>query len=219
MPDELNMIYSTLFDAFGPQKWWPGESRFEIMVGAILTQNTNWSNVEKAIENLKAANCLSPEKLFHMDTARLAELIRPSGYFRIKSKRLKNFLGWLFENHDGDPGLLDTVDTDTLRRELLAVKGIGSETADSILLYALKREVFVIDGYTARIASRHGLIESDADYYQIQEFFISNLPVDMQLYNEFHALLVMVGKNFCKPNPKCNNCPLNKFPHNVEIEF
>ena len=216
---QLTKIYQLLFDRFGPQHWWPGQTQFEIITGAILTQNTNWANVEKAIANLITADCLTPEKLYHLDVSQLAELIRPAGYYNIKTKRLKNFVNWLFENYDGKPANLETVDTDQLRAELLAIKGVGYETADSILLYAFERPVFVVDAYTARIAFRHQLIEPDTDYEQLRELFQSNLPEDVQLFNEYHALLVRIGKEFCKPKAKCPGCPLEKLPHTLETEY
>jgi endonuclease-3 related protein len=212
---QLNEIYNLLFARFGPQHWWPGETPFEVIIGAILTQNTNWTNVEKAIANLKAANLLTPDRLHRLDIKKLADLIRPAGYFNIKAKRLKNFLDWFFENYSGQLKNLESVPADQLRLELLSVKGVGPETADSILLYALSRPVFVIDAYTARICSRHHLIDEGADYHQIQELFESNLPSDIQLFNEYHALLVHLGKDFCKPTPKCDTCPLNNLPHSV----
>ena len=215
---QLTEIYQLLFDRFGPQHWWPGQTQFEIITGAILTQNTNWTNVEKAIVNLKSADCLTPEGLYHLDVTKLAELIRPAGYYNIKTKRLKNFLNWLFENYEGRLTNLETIDTNQLRCELLAVKGIGFETADSILLYAFERPVFVVDAYTARIAFRHQLIEPEANYEQLRELFQSNLPEDTQLFNEYHALLVKVGKEFCKTKAKCSGCPHEKLPHSLEIE-
>ena len=216
---QLTEIYQLLFDRFGPQHWWPGQTQFEIVTGAILTQNTNWANVEKAIANLKAADLLTPEKLHQLDVSQLAELIRPAGYYNIKAKRLKNFINWLFDNYDGRLTNLECLDTDQLRVELLAVRGIGPETADSILLYALNRLIFVVDAYTARIAFRHQLIEPDADYERLRELFQSNLPQDTQLFNEYHALLVRVGKEFCKPKAKCPGCPLEKLPHTLDIEY
>ena len=215
LSEQLKEIYDLLFERFGPQDWWPGETPFEVIVGAILTQNTNWTNVEKAIANIKNADLLSPEKLHRLDAKKLAELIRPAGYFNIKAKRLKNFLDWFFENYDGKLEKLENVGTVELREQLLSVKGIGPETADSILLYALNRPVFVVDAYTARICSRHHLIDEGADYHQIQETFESNLPSDISLFNEYHALLVHLGKDFCKPKPKCEECPLNGLPHSV----
>ena len=217
--EQLTEIYQLLFDSFGPQHWWPGQTQFEIITGAILTQNTNWINVEKAIANLKSADCLTPEKLYHLDVSQLAELIRPAGYYNIKTKRLKNFINWLFDNYDGQLTNLETFDTGQLRTELLAINGIGYETADSILLYALARPVFVVDAYTARIAFRHQLIEPEANYEQLRELFQSNLTEDTQLFNEYHALLVKVGKEFCKPKAKCPGCPLEKLPHTLDIEY
>jgi len=217
--DVLMKIYKALYDHFGPQHWWPGEGRFEIMVGAILTQNTNWKNVEKAIANLKSAGALSPERLYRMDTSELADLIRPAGYFNIKAARLKNFINWLFENYDGRLDALDELDTARLRTEILNVKGIGPETADSILLYALDRVVFVVDAYTARMAVRHTLVEPEADYQQLQELFESNLPPDLKLFNEYHALLVRLGKEYCRPRPRCSLCPLEELPHTVNNDF
>jgi len=217
--EQLTEIYQLLFDRLGPQHWWPGQDQFEIITGAILTQNTNWANVEKALTNLKSADRLAPEKLHHFDLSQLAELIRPAGYYNIKAKRLKNFINWLFDNYDGRLTNLETVDTDQLRAELLAIKGIGYETADSILLYALNRPIFVVDAYTARIAFRHQLIEPDAEYEQLRELFQSNLPQDVQLFNEYHALLVRVGKEFCRPKARCPGCPLEKLSHILDMEY
>jgi endonuclease-3 related protein len=217
--ERLNEIYQLLFERFGPQHWWPGETQFEIITGAILTQNTNWANVEKAIANLKSAGRLTPEKLYHLDLSQLAQLIRPAGYYNIKARRLKNFIIWLFDNYAGKLTNLESIDTDKLRTELLAIKGIGCETADSILLYALDRPVFVVDAYTARVAVRHELIEPNADYEQLCELFQSNLPQDTKLFNEYHALLVKVGKEFCKKQARCLNCPVEKLPHTLEHEY
>jgi endonuclease-3 related protein len=216
--EKLSEIYQLLFERFGPQHWWPGETQFEIIVGAILTQNTSWQNVEKAIANLKAADRLSAEALHNIEIGDLAELIRPAGYFNVKAKRLKSFIDWLFTSYGGELTELETIDTERLREELLSVKGVGRETADSILLYALNREIFVVDAYTARVAVRHGLIEPEADYEQLRDLFQSNLPQDVELFNEYHALLVRVGKEFCKPTANCSGCPLEKLPHTVDIE-
>ena len=215
----LTEIYQLLYDAFGPQHWWPGETPFEIMTGAILAQNTSWTNVEKAIKNLKSAEYLAPASLHHINISQLAEVIRPAGYYNIKAKRLKNFVDWLFDNYNGEITNLQTVETGRLREELLAIKGIGRETADSILLYALGRPVFVVDAYSARITMRHELIDPDADYEQLRELFESNLPEDVQLFNEYHALLVKAGKEFCKPKARCSCCPLEELPHTLDIEY
>ncbi len=215
----LMEIYESLFERFGPQYWWPGDTRFEIMVGAILTQNTSWSNVEKAIARLKDANALSIERVHELAQPELAELIRPAGYYNVKAKRLKSFVDYLSVDCGGDISMLENKPTDVLRGELLSVKGIGRETADSILLYALERPIFVVDAYTARIAVRHHLIEPQAGYDELQYFFQFNLPEDLKLYNEYHALLVRLGKEFCRPKPKCPHCPLEQLPHTLECDF
>ena len=217
--ETLTEIYELLYEAFGPQHWWPGETPFEVITGAILTQNTSWTNVEKAIANLKSAGRLSPEALHRIELSGLAELIRPAGYYNIKAKRLKNFMEWLFDSYGGNLANLELIATGRLREELLSIKGVGRETADSILLYALGRPVFVVDAYTARIAVRHGLIEQDADYEQLRELFESNLPQDTRLFNEYHALLVQTGKEFCRPKARCPGCPLEKLPHTIENEY
>ena len=212
-------IYHRLLDFFGPQHWWPGETPFEVAVGAILTQNTSWTNVAKAIANLKAAGALDPVKLDAMDSEQLELLIRPAGYFRVKAKRLKNFIHWLCDRYGGDLKNLESVNTPRLREELLSISGIGPETADSILLYALNRPVFVVDAYTARVMVRHHLIDQeDLDYLQLQDLFQSNLEPDAAFFNEFHALLVRLGKDYCKPTPRCSACPLNPLPHTSDIE-
>jgi endonuclease-3 related protein len=218
LSDKLRRIYTLLFKRFGPQGWWPGDSEFEIIVGAILTQNTNWGNVEKAIGNLKRAEVLSVEGLYGLELSRLAELIRPAGYYNIKAKRLRNFLDWLVNDYGGQLQNLENVATAALRKELLSIKGIGPETADSILLYALDRQVFVIDAYTARMAVRHGLIDSGADYEQLQYLFESNLPADLQMFNEYHALLVRLGKEYCRPKANCRGCPLETLEHQSETD-
>jgi len=217
--EKLTEIYDLLLDRFGPQHWWPGQNPFEIIVGAILAQNTNWTNVEKAINNLKTANLLDPDDLHNTSYDRLAELIRPAGYYNIKAKRLKNFLNWFFETYDGDLSRLENLDTDSLRQQLLGINGIGLETADSIVLYAFNKPIFVIDTYTCRVMGRHCFIEPGADYEQVRDVFESFLPSDVELFNEFHALLVMVGKNFCKPKPKCEGCPLESLPHEIPEYF
>ena len=205
-----------LYERYGPQHWWPGDGRFEVCVGAILTQNTNWGNVEKAIANLKMADCLSAEKLHRMDTSQLAQLIRPAGYFNIKAARLKNFLNWLFEDYGGELGGLEQLSADALREELLGIKGIGAETADSIVLYAFDKCIFVVDAYTCRVLGRHGLIEEGSDYERVRDFFESNLASDVELFNEYHALLVRVGKEYCRPKARCEGCPLESLPHGTE---
>jgi endonuclease-3 related protein len=217
--DKLMQMYDLLLASYGKQGWWPGSGRFETIVGAILTQNTNWANVDKALNKLKAANALDADKLYRMDQDCLAELIRPAGYYNIKAGRLKNFLGWLYDNYDGDLERLAGMSVYSLREELLSVKGIGRETADSILLYAFDKPVFVVDTYTARVVIRHGLIEQEAGYEQLRDLFESNLPQDTKLFNEFHALIVQAGKKYCKPKPKCHGCPLESLPHETEPQY
>ena len=211
----LMEIYNLLYDHYGPQHWWPGQSREEIIMGAILTQNTNWKNVEKAITNLKNANCMSIGQLHAIAPEALAELIRPAGYYNIKARRVKNFLDWLFDNYDGSLERVEELDTNRLREELLTVKGIGKETADSILLYAFGRTVFVVDTYTWRIMSRHRLVDPDIDYEELRDFFEHNLPQDEKLFNEYHGLLVRIGKEHCKTTANCTDCPLQHLPHDV----
>ncbi|HXW68352.1 MAG TPA: hypothetical protein VEJ88_01990 [Dissulfurispiraceae bacterium] len=176
----------------------------------MLTQNTNWSNVEKAIGNLKAAGVLAARALHRVPTAELALLIRPSGYFNIKAGRLKAFLAFISTAYNGSMKNMGKVETASLRHELLNVHGIGPETADSILLYALDKPVFVIDAYTKRVMSRHGIIDYKASYDEYQQLFHDVLDEDAKLFNEYHALLVMAGKDYCKPKPRCANCPLSQ---------
>ncbi len=210
----LNM-YQTMLEIMGPSHWWPGETPFEVAVGAILTQNTNWGNVEKAIRNLRDADCLTPDAMLAMPETQLAALIRPSGYYNMKAKKLKTFLVWLQETCDGDITQLATRDADTARTELLSVKGIGPETADSIALYAASLPTFVVDAYTYRILTRHGLVPEDIDYHGMRDFFMDVLPQDVSLFNEYHALIVRVAKEWClKAAPRCATCPLRDFLDN-----
>lgn len=215
----INEFYRVLAEALGPSRWWPGEHAFEIALGAILTQNTNWRNVEHAIANLKACISLTPAALAALSRAKTEELIRPAGYFRLKTARLGSFLQWLTRaapDHSAleDPTLswLQDVPDRQLRLDLLSVKGIGPETADSILLYALDRPEFVVDAYTARIAGRHGLIPEEAGYDEIKEVFTAHLPRETGLFNEYHALIVRTAKTWCrKKDPLCDECPLGPF--------
>jgi len=208
--DILLKIYKSLYNYFGPLNWWPGDTPFEIMVGAILTQNTSWSNAEKAINNLKKENLLEPRKLYRINQEGLAQLIKPSGYYNIKAQRLKNFVNLFVNDFEGSAEKMFSGDGRELRKKLLKVNGIGPETADSILLYAGKKVFFVVDAYTKRIFSRHKLISKDSTYYQIQEFFNQNLDRDVELFNEFHAQIVMLGKTICtSKNPDCAKCPID----------
>ena len=206
----LTQVYRRLFDVFGPQHWWPGDSPFEVMLGAVLTQNTNWQNVERAIRNLRDADLLEPHALYNMPVEELEQLIQPAGYFRVKARRLRNLLEFLIDRYDGSLDAMFAVGLPELREQLLGVNGIGPETADSILLYAGGLPSFVVDAYTHRVFSRHGWIDFDADYHQIQDYLQSGLPQEVPLYNEYHALLVRLGKDFCKKsNPQCKECPLH----------
>ncbi len=216
----LRAYFDALYSAHGPQHWWPGHTRFEIIVGAILTQNTSWSNVERAISNLRRAKLLAPKAILDVPARRLAGYLRPSGYFRQKTKTLKGFVVFLFRKYRGS---LDRLFSDPIlhvRQQLLALRGIGPETADSILLYAGKLPVFVVDAYTRRMLERHELTHHKASYDEIRALFLSSLPHDPQLFNEFHALIVHTGKHFCaKSNPSCSRCPLNPFlPPNRESQ-
>ncbi len=208
----LLAFYAALYRGFGPQGWWPARTRFEVIVGAILTQNTSWANVEKAIRALKAERRLTPERMQGLGTKGLSRLIRPAGYFNVKAKRLKGFLRHLYERHDGSLGRFLNQDPGPLREELLGIYGIGPETADSILLYAARAPEFVVDAYTRRIFARHGLVDDHATYDELKALFMENLKPDAGLYNEYHALLVRAGKDFCKTKePRCGPCPLGGF--------
>jgi endonuclease-3 related protein len=205
----INMYYA-MYEKLGPSYWWPGDSVFEICLGAILTQNTNWNNVEKAIINLKANKLLDPKKLFFLSDENLASLIRPAGYYRIKTRRLKNFLMFLKKEVDFNIERLKKYPTQELRKKLLSIKGVGPETADSMLLYGFEKEIFVVDAYTARIFNRHSLVEEDITYDELQDFCMRNLPCDVELYKEFHALIVRTGKKWCKKKRVlCGDCPLS----------
>jgi len=201
-------IFQKLYKAYGPRHWWPGETPFEVMVGAILTQNTSWRNVEKAIQNLKARKVLHVRGIHQLKRSQLASLIKSSGYFRIKAERLKAFVDFLSENYNGDLKKMMKEGVETLRQKLLQVKGIGPETADSILLYGLKKRIFVVDAYTKRILSRHGITSAKTSYDEVQRLFMDYLPHDEGLFNEYHALLVHLGKTLCKKIPRCDGCAL-----------
>ena len=202
--------YQALFAAFGPQNWWPGRTRFEVIVGAVLTQNTSWSNVSLAIENLRRHRLLTVPAIASIRSSRLQRLIRSSGYFRQKSATLKAFVRFLQTEYAGSLTQMFNRPTLTLRRQLLDLRGIGPETADCILLYAGKHPVFVVDAYTRRILERHGHTWAKASYEDIRATFERALPSDSGLYNQFHALIVQVGKQFCRPGiPRCTQCPLN----------
>ncbi len=202
-------IYQQLFAAFGPQHWWPGDGPLEMLVGAVLTQNTNWQNVTKAIENLKSCQLLSFQALKDASHQEIAAAIRPSGYYNIKAQRLKNVLTMICEHYSGDLKNLFNDTTENARANLLRVKGIGPETADSILLYGGGHAIFVVDAYTHRIFSRHQLVPEESYYEEIQDIFMNSLPTEAELFNEYHALIVRLGKDYCKKKkPLCASCPL-----------
>ncbi len=221
--ETLREMYEAMRNAHGPQGWWPAEASggpgraLEICLGAILTQNTSWKNVTRALANLRDADVMSLGALAAMDPEALAELIRPAGYFRVKTKRVKNFVSAVYEAWGEDIcGFLDR-SGDTLREELLAVNGIGRETADSMILYAAERSVFVVDTYTCRILARHRLIGPEDDYESVRMLFEDALEPEVELYNDYHAQLVRIGKDFCRPRkPRCERCALAVFPHDVE---
>jgi len=204
----LQTLYRKMDHHFGDLRWWPGDTPFEIAVGAILTQNTNWGNVERAIDRLKAEELLEPERMYALKEERLAELIRPSGYYNVKAKRLRAFLDFLMTAYSGSMERMFRQEPGSLREQLLQVKGIGEETADSILLYGGEQAIFVVDAYTRRILTRAGFIDGNCTYGRIQRLFMDNLPADHRLYNQYHALLVHTGKHYCRTRPRCAPCPL-----------
>jgi endonuclease-3 related protein len=205
-------MFAAMQEVLGKSEWWPADDAFEVMVGAVLTQNTNWKNVEKAIQTLKQQHVLTPQALLALPQDELAGLIRPAGYYNVKAKRLQNVLRWFHDIAKCNFTALETYTTEELREELLTVNGIGQETADSILLYALNRPSFVVDAYTRRIFNRHSLVSEDIYYEELRDFFMDVLPEDTQLFNEYHALIVRVAKEWClKKAPRCESCPLKIF--------
>lgn len=211
--DVMN-IYQALFDRFGPQSWWPGDTPLEVIVGAVLTQNTNWGNVEKAIVNLKKEGLLTLERLHEVSPERLSRTIKPAGYFNVKAKRLKNVAAFFVERYGGDLDLAGKKSVEDLRCELLSINGVGPETADSILLYAFAKPAFVVDAYTKRFLTRHNLVAADAGYDQVQKIFLDVLARDGRLFNEYHALIVKLAKDFCRTKPRCEDCPLRDMYYN-----
>lgn len=203
-------VYNLFYKIYGPQHWWPAKTRIEVAIGAILTQNTSWSNVEKAILNLKRKGLISADSLHKASLDLISRLIVPCGYYNIKAERLKNFIAFLYDRYKGDIALMKRNTPDITRKELLSVKGIGPETADSILLYALDKPVFVVDAYTRRIAECLGIAKSSHDYSTIQSVFMNSLPKNARVYNEYHALIVRHAKDICKKMPLCSRCILHK---------
>ncbi|MDP6558649.1 MAG: endonuclease III domain-containing protein [Candidatus Binatia bacterium] len=202
-------VYRRLYGRYGDLHWWPGETPLEISVGAILTQNTAWTNVEKAIEHLKEKRALSVAALSRLSHTRLARLVKSAGYFNVKARRLKNFNSFISSHFGGSLKRMLNEETHVLREKLLSVNGTGPETADSILLYAAGKPIFVIDAYTKRILSRHGVMPYERSYEDYQRLFMKHLRPDVPLYNQFHAMLVYAGKDYCRRRPLCESCPLN----------
>ena len=204
----LQTYYDRMSGHYGPTHWWPGDTPFEIAVGAILTQNTAWTNVEKAIANLKRERLLAPGAILKCADDRLEDVLRPSGFFRVKARRLRDFCTYLVDRYRGSMARMAKRPLAELRAELLAVKGIGPETADDILLYACDKTVFVVDAYTRRIFSRHGLVAHDIAYEPLRAHFENHVTPDLHVYREYHGLIVWIGKDFCRRTPKCAACPL-----------
>jgi len=209
---DLLKIYRLLNGYFGDLHWWPASDPFEVMVGAILTQNTAWTNVEKAIQALRAKQFLAPAALLSVPEEELARMIRPSGYYRLKAGRVKSFVRFMMAEYGGRVEAMKLEEQSRLRNKLLGVRGIGPETADSILLYACEKPVFVVDAYTKRLLWRHGMIGGDADYGSIQKLFMDHLRPDVALFNQYHALIVNAGKFFCRKTALCEACPLASLP-------
>ena len=208
----LPRYYSVLRARFGPQQWWPARTRLEVILGAILTQNTTWHNATLALCNLRKSGLLSWQALRHACLSGLEACVRPAGFYRQKARTIRDFVDWLSREHAGSLDRLFSLSTDELRRRLLDLRGLGPETVDAIILYAVRRPLFVADAYTRRVLARHGFVSDAADYHQTQEFLHAHLPPDTSLFNEFHALLVAVGKKHCKPqSPRCAGCPLEEF--------
>ncbi len=212
----LLQIYDTLMTHYGPQGWWPADSKTETIIGTILVQHTAWKNVERAIASLKAENLLDFRAICDLDHSSLAKIIQPAGTPTVKARRLQAFATWLGARHGFVLDSMSSTPKDELRADLLAINGIGPETADCILLYAAERPAFVVDTYTRRVLSRHLLAESNWGYDQLKDLFEANLPQDARLFNEFHALLVEVGKKHCRKAPVCAGCPLEHLQHTVE---
>jgi endonuclease-3 related protein len=203
-------LFDILLTAFGPQHWWPGDTPFEVAIGAVLAQNTSWPNVEKAIASLRAANAMTATSLLALSESDLEQAIRPVGYYRVKARYLRTLAEWVSQRATGNLSSLASEDTGALRCEILALHGVGKETADSILLYAIGKPAFVVDAYTRRIAARLRLLPDNATYESTQQYFVTRLPEDAHLFNEFHGLLVHLAKEHCRARPVCLACPLEQ---------
>ncbi len=206
--DELLEIYMTLRRAFGHRGWWPAEEPFEVIIGAILTQNVSWNNASKAIAGLRQEGKLSPSTLYQCSAEDIAPLIRPARFYNSKAIKIKNFMDFFFREYGGDLAAMSGEEQAILRRKLLGVKGLGKETVDCILLYACGKTIFVVDAYTRRIFQRYGILEGNPSYDDIQAYFMENLPPDVPLYNDYHAQIVHLGNSICKARPLCEACPI-----------
>ena len=215
--DTLLGFYDDLDAAFGPQHWWPGETRDEVIIGAVLTQNTAWRNVELAIGRLRSANALTLRAIRECHEADLSEMVKPAGTYRVKAKRLKALVSWVFERCDGNLDALFAEDDDGLRAGLLGVPGVGPETADAIMLYAGSIPTFVVDAYTVRVLRRHFVVDEAARYADVQALFHRNLDRDAAVFGQYHALFVELGKRYCKPRADCDGCPLRDWPHDATL--
>jgi endonuclease-3 related protein len=215
----LLLIYDGLLSKYNNQKWWPGETPFEVIIGAILTQSVSWTNVEKAIKNLKEEGILEPDSFHKKEVSEIAPLIKSSLYYNEKAKKIKNFINFFFDEYDGSIKKMSDEDIIILRQKLLKIKGLGEETVDSILLYACDKPIFVVDAYTKRIFSRFGFFKETTSYKDIQLFFMGNLPRNIKLYNDYHAQIVHLGKNICKNLPKCNLCPIRELNDTMKCQY
>jgi endonuclease III related protein len=217
--ENLLAIYKILFSEYGNRNWWPADTPFEVIIGAILTQNVSWNNVEKAINNLKNEEILTPEKLHKTEVSKIALLIKPSRFYNQKARKIKNFMSFFIDKYEGNISKMSKDDTIILRKNLLQIPGLGEETVDSILLYACDKPIFVVDAYTKRIFSRYGIIDDDSTYGITQAFFMENLPGDIELYNDFHAQIVHLGNKICKTHPKCEYCPIRKIDDKIKCRY
>jgi len=215
----LLLIYEVLLSKFKNQYWWPAETPFEVIIGAILTQSVSWINVEKAIKNLKDEGILDQEKLHKKEVNEIAPLIKSTRFYNEKAKKIKNFMDFYFDEYNGSIKKMSEEELLLLRQKLLMVKGLGEETVDSILLYACNKPVFVVDAYTKRIFTRYGLIEENSNYKNIQAFFMNNLSQNLELYNDYHAQIVLLGKNICKTLPQCNICPIREINDKIKCRY
>lgn len=216
---KLLRIYDSLLNYFGHQSWWPSTSHFETIIGAILAQGVAWKNVTMAIENLKENDLLNPKKLLYAKTDEIAIQIKPSRFYNQKSKKIKNFIIFYYNDYNADLALMASEETDILRDKLLKVNGLGEETVDSILLYACEKPIFVVDTYTKRIFSRYGLLNPKLNYKEVQHFFMKNLPSDIKLFNDYHAQIVNLGNKVCTKNPLCTNCPIKEIDEDIRCLF